>query len=71
MILQDHPIEVTGELRQMYEDFGVTVSGIAFSDSPNVFVMPILLVGFIALLSMIYPIIKLRRFSPVQALRTT
>ncbi len=70
-ILKDNPIPVTGELKQLYEDFGANVSGIAFSADPEVFIMPIIAVAFIALLSMVYPILRLRRFSPVQALRTT
>ncbi len=71
MLLKDNPIEITGQLKQLYEDAGVTVSGIAFSASPDVFVMPLVSVAVIALLSMAYPILRMRRFSPVQALRTT
>ena len=70
-ILKDNPIEVTGQLKQMYEDFGVTVSGIAFSARPNVFIMPLASVAVIALFSMVYPILRMWHFSPVQALRTT
>ena len=69
--LKDNPIPVTGELQQFYEEWGFTVEGIAFSARPTIFIFPMLSVATVALLSMVYPILRMRRFSPVQALRTT
>lgn len=69
--LKDNPIPVTGELQQFYEEWGFTVEGISFSARPVIFLFPMLSVATVALLSMIYPILRMRRFSPVQALRTT
>ncbi len=70
-MLKDNPIPVTGELAQMYQDLGFTIEGISFSARPAVFVFPMVSVTVIALASMVYPILRLRRFSPVEALRTT
>ena len=70
-MLKDNPIPVTGELQQMYQDLGFTIEGISFSARPAVFVFPMVSVTVIALASMVYPILRLRRFSPVEALRTT
>ena len=70
-ILKDNPIPVTGELQELYEEWGFTVEGISFSARPVIFVFPMLAVATVALLSMIYPILRMRRFSPVQALRAT
>ena len=70
-VLKDNPIPVTGELAQMYEDLGVVVQGISFSARLPVFIFPLVSVTVIALASMVYPILRMRRFSPVEALRTT
>ena len=70
-LLKDNPIPVTGDLQQLYEDWGIAVEGISFSANPVVFLFPMAAVAVVAVLSMIYPILRLRRFSPVQALRTT
>ena len=71
MILKDNPIPVTGELQEFYEDWGFTVDGISFSANLVIFAFPMLAVATVALVSMVYPILRMRRFSPVQALRTT
>ncbi len=70
-ILKDNPIPITGEMQELYEEWGFVVDGISFSARPQIFVFPILSVASVALLSMVYPILRMRRFSPVQALRTT
>ena len=70
-ILKDNPIPVTGELQELYEEWGFTVEGISFSARIVIFFFPMLAVATVSLLSMIYPILRMRRFSPVQALRTT
>lgn len=70
-ILKDNPIPVTGELQELYEEWGFTVEGISFSARIVIFFFPMLAVTTVSLLSMIYPILRMRRFSPVQALRTT
>ena len=70
-ILKDNPIPITGELQQLYEELGFTVEGISFSARPVIFVFPMIAVATVALVSIIYPILRIRRFSPVEALRTT
>ena len=70
-ILKDNPIPLSGDFQQLYEDFGFTVEGISFSARPVIFIFPMLSVATVALLSMVYPILRMRRFSPVQALRMT
>ena len=70
-LLKDNPIPVTGDMQQLYQDLGFTIEGISFSARPAVFVFPMVSVTVIALASMVYPILRLQRFSPVEALRTT
>ena len=70
-MLKDNPIPVTGDLQQLYEEWGITVEGISFSARPVVFLFPMVSVSIMALLSMVYPILRMWRFSPVEALRTT
>ena len=70
-MLKDNPVPLGGDMQQLYEEWGFTVDGISFSAQPIVFLFPMIAVAVVALLSMIYPILRLRRFSPVEALRTT
>ena len=69
LLLSQNPIPLSEDMRQMYDDFGFTVEGIFFSARPVIFVFPLASVAFVALVSMAYPVLRMRRFSPVQALR--
>ena len=70
-LLSQDPIPLSANMTAAYEDFGFIVDGIYFSGRPVIFIFPVVSVAVVALLSMVYPILKMRRFSPVQALRTT
>ncbi|MFQ5568148.1 MAG: ABC transporter permease [Rhodothermales bacterium] len=69
LFLKDNPIPLGSELQQLYEDFGFSIEGISFSARPVVFVYPLVSVTIVSLLAMVYPILKMRRFAPVEALR--
>lgn len=69
LLLSQNPIPLSDDMRQMYDDFGFTVEGIFFSARPAIFVFPLASVAVVASASMIYPVLRMRRFSPVQALR--
>lgn len=71
LLLSQNPIPLSEDMRQMYDDFGFTVEGIFFSARPVIFVFPLASVAFVAIASMVYPVLRMRRFSPVQALRRT
>ena len=68
--LKENPIPLSDDMMQMYEDLGFAIEGISFSARPVVFLFPFVSVSLVALLSMIYPVVKMRTFSPVDALRT-
>ena len=68
--LKDNPIQLPPEMTQMYEELGFTIGGISFAARPGLFVFPVVAVLAAGLVSTIYPILRLRTFSPVEALRT-
>lgn len=70
-VLKDNPIPLGEEMARIYEEFGFTAVGIVFSPRPVIYVMPLVSMALISLLAMVYPILKMRTFSPVTALRTT
>jgi len=65
----DLTIPLTEDLKEMYASFGFSVEGIRFSTRPVVFVQPLLSVLAISLLAIVYPVWKVQRFSPVEAMR--
>jgi putative ABC transport system permease protein len=69
LIFGEVTIPFSQELREAYEGFGVQLEGVTFSTRPSVLVFPFTAVGVIALLALIYPILRVRRFSPVEAFR--
>ncbi|MDX1429031.1 MAG: FtsX-like permease family protein [Rhodothermales bacterium] len=64
-----NPIPLSQELRDMYETFGFTVEGFSFSASRRIFVQPLMWVGSIALAALAYPMLRIHRFTPIEALR--
>ncbi len=67
--LKGNPIPLPEEMQEVYEDFGFTIEGIAFSAQPRIFLQPLQWMAMIALVALVYPILRLRRLSPVEALR--
>ncbi len=68
-ILADNPIPLSADMQSMYEDLGFGIDGIYFSGRFGILVFPVVSVFLITVLSMLYPVVKLQRFSPVAALR--
>ncbi len=69
--LAQNPIPLPENMQEMYQDFGFSMDSVSFSTNPKIFVFPTVSVTAAALLSMVYPILRMRRFSPVEALRKT
>ena len=67
--LGQEPIGLTETMRQMYDEFGFSVDGIYFSSKPSIYAFPVTSVAVMALVSMLFPVFKMRGFSPVKALR--
>ncbi|GIV58530.1 MAG: transporter [Rhodothermaceae bacterium] len=67
--LAGHPIPLSAELRELYEEFGFSIDALVFSGRPRVFVEPLLSVAAVSLLTIVYPALRVLRFSPVAALR--
>ncbi len=69
-LLKDNPIPLNEQMQQLYEDFGFTLEGISFSARTVIYQFPVIAVAVVSLMAMIYPVFKMRSFSPVEALRT-
>lgn len=63
-----YPIEVGGELKEAYESYGFEPI-FYFSVEPEIFYQQTLVVLMIALVLSIYPMIKIGRLDPVEAMR--
>ena len=68
-LLAENPIPLSAEMQSMYEDFGFAIDGIYFSSRIDILVFPVVSVLVITVISMVYPVVKMQRFSPVAALR--
>jgi len=64
-----HPIHLTGELKQVYEDYGIE-SIIYFSSHEKIFIVQTLIVLILAILLAFYPGFKLRKLNPVEAINS-
>ena len=67
--LGQEPIALSASMKEMYDDFGFAVDGFYFSSKLSIYVFPVVAVGIMSLVSMLFPVLKMRRFSPVKALR--
>lgn len=68
--MEANPIPLPQDMRDMYEQFGFNIEGISFSAAPKIFLQPLLWLSVIALVALVYPLIRIRGFQPVDALRT-
>ena len=69
LILSQEPIPLTGNMQEIYDDLGFVVDGIHFTRSAVIYTFPVVSVMLLSLLSLLFPLLKMRRFSPVAALR--
>ncbi len=70
MIFKDQPLPLSQEFIELSNSFGFPLDELELSTRPAVFLEPLVSVLIIAVLAMIYPILKVRRLTPVEALRT-
>ena len=64
-----HPIELGGEMAKAYEKFGVEAI-LPASMAPSIFIQQALVVFFMITILSIYPMFKLARLKPVEAMRS-
>jgi len=64
-----HPIHLTGELKQVYEDYGIE-SIIYFSSHEKIFIIQTLIVLILATLLAFYPGYKVMKLKPVEAINS-
>ena len=67
--LADEPIALSQSMQDTYEQVGFVVDGIYFSRKLSVYVFPVVAVALLSAFSLLFPVFKMRRFSPVKALR--
>ncbi len=68
LTLEDQSIPLSQNLIDIYEDFGFNLEAITFSVRPRVFVQPMRWVAIASVLAMLYPIYKVQRMTPIEAL---
>tara|TARA_R110001583_G_scaffold159486_1_gene311325 strand:- start:3866 stop:5086 length:1221 start_codon:yes stop_codon:yes gene_type:complete len=64
-----HPIHLTGELKQVYEDYGIE-SIIYFSSHEKIFIVQTLIVLMLSILLAFYPGYKVIKLKPVEAINS-
>jgi ABC-type lipoprotein release transport system permease subunit len=64
----DDPIRIGGEMADIYEQFGIEPV-LAFSTDPTIFLNQFLIVLLLLLIAVIYPMVKIRSFKIINALR--
>lgn len=62
-------IPLSESLKEMYTSFGFTVEGYGFSTRAVVFLQPLISVLTVSLLAIIYPVWKVKQYTPVEAMR--
>lgn len=62
-----HPIHLTGELKEVYEDYGIE-SIIYFSSHENIFIVQTIIVLILSTLLALYPGYKVIKLKPVEAI---
>ncbi len=70
LIFKDQPLPLSQEFIELSNSFGFPLDELELSTRSAVFLEPLVSVLIIAVLAMIYPILKVRRLTPVEALRT-
>ncbi|WP_372792944.1 ABC transporter permease [Lutibacter sp.] len=64
-----HPIHLTGELKQVYEDYGIE-SIIYFSSQEKIFIIQTLIVLALSILLAFYPGYKVMKLKPIEAINS-
>jgi len=64
-----HPIHLTGEIKQVYEDYGIE-SVIYFSSQEHIFIIQTLIVLTLSILLAFYPGYKVMKLKPVEAINS-
>lgn len=64
-----HPIHLTGDLKEVYEDYGIE-SVIYFSSHENIFIVQTLIVLTLSVLLTFYPGYKVMKLKPVEAINS-
>ncbi len=70
-ILSHHPIPLSEKIREGYASYGLVIENMKFSTKSRIYLEPVVAITLIALMAIIYPIIKTIKLTPVEALRKT
>lgn len=69
MWFTEHPIYFTGELKEVYQNYGIDPI-IFFSEDHRIFIIQALIVMFLSLILALYPGIKVMRLKPIDAINS-
>lgn len=70
-VLAQYHIPLPADMVEAYADYGFVIDELKFIQQPRVYSEPIIAITLIALLAVIFPLIKTSRLSPVEAFRKT
>jgi ABC-type lipoprotein release transport system permease subunit len=70
-IFGNHPIPLGDSLTELYEHFGWAIDKLYFSTQVKIYLEPLISVLIVSIIALFYPIFKVTRISPVEALRKT
>ena len=68
-IWSQYPIPLPEEMQEFNAELGFAVDGVYFSNRPSILLLPTISVLIMAAISMLYPVIRIQRLTPVAALR--
>jgi ABC-type antimicrobial peptide transport system permease subunit len=63
-----NPIVLEGQMAETYEEFGFE-GVLVFSDSPEFMINQIIVVAVLVLIAVSYPVLRLRKLKPVEAMK--
>ncbi|MBE0641609.1 MAG: FtsX-like permease family protein [Bacteroidales bacterium] len=63
-----HPVPASGEMKEMIEEYGMEAV-LVFSKDPAIYTDQALIVFFIAMITLLYPVISIFLLKPIKALR--
>ncbi|MDE2732335.1 MAG: ABC transporter permease [Bacteroidota bacterium] len=67
-IWSHYPIPLPAEIQEFNAELGFAVDGVYFSSQPSILLLPVVSVLIMSAVSLIYPVVRVRRLTPVAAL---
>ena len=69
-IWSHYPIPLPEDVQEYNAEIGFVMDGVYFSNRPSILLLPVMSVLVMSAISIIYPVVRVRRLTPVAALRS-